>query len=163
MVEEKRLISSLDLFDMIEEQLADHRQVVFAVTGMSMWPFICHGRDQVIIEKCNIDTIKVGDIVLWKTPYKKYILHRVTQVLPNYIETTGDGNYFRDGLIPKTYICARVNTIIRKNKRIDCDCIYWKVIFKLWMWLFPIRKELLMILRRLSHVKGIAFFRNIDK
>ena len=153
MIEEKRLISSHELFDMIEEQLAENRQVVFAVTGMSMWPFICHGRDQVVLTKCSVNSLKRGDIVLWKTPLGEYILHRVTQILPDYIETTGDGNCFRDGLIHKTYIKARVKTIIRKDKSIECDCFYWKMIFKIWMLVIPIRKVLLIILCDISKIR----------
>lgn len=39
MDKEKRWISSEELFSAIEELLAENRQAVFTVTGMSMWPF----------------------------------------------------------------------------------------------------------------------------
>lgn len=55
---ERRWISSKVLFGAIYEQLAENRQAVFTVTGMSMWPFLCHGRDQVIVEKVNSHKIK---------------------------------------------------------------------------------------------------------
>ena len=39
-------ISSEILFAAVEEQLAAGRSASFTVTGMSMWPFLCHGRDR---------------------------------------------------------------------------------------------------------------------
>ena len=50
MEKEKKLISSQELFSAIGELLAQGRQAVFTVTGMSMWPFLCHGRDQVVVQ-----------------------------------------------------------------------------------------------------------------
>ena len=44
MEREIQKIASKELFSMIEELLAEGRQAAFTVTGMSMWPFLCHGR-----------------------------------------------------------------------------------------------------------------------
>lgn len=42
---EKRWITAQLLFSAISKELASHRRASFTVTGMSMWPFLCHGRD----------------------------------------------------------------------------------------------------------------------
>lgn len=55
---EKRLISSSVLFTAIEEELQNHHQASFTITGMSMWPFLCHGRDKVIITACAAADLK---------------------------------------------------------------------------------------------------------
>lgn len=153
MIEEKRWISSEDLFSAIAELLAEQKQAVFTVTGMSMWPFICHGRDQVVVEACNSDMLKKGDIILWCTPSGKYLLHRITTLSENCFETTGDGNCFRDGIFPRSCIKARVVKIIRKEKTIDCSSPFWKIVFHIWMWFFPLRKWLLKLLRKISQLK----------
>ena len=44
-----------------------------------MWPFICHGRDRVVLSSCTPDQLKVGDIVLFQTPLGNYMLHRITE------------------------------------------------------------------------------------
>ena len=64
MIEEKQWISSEVLFAAIAEQLAAGRQAAFTVTGMSMWPFLCHGRDQVIVGQAERASLRRGDIVL---------------------------------------------------------------------------------------------------
>lgn len=140
MKEEKRWISSQILFSAISEQLAAGRQAVFTVTGMSMWPLICHGRDQVIIEKTDKDDLRIGDIVLFCAAEDKYILHRITRMKDGYFQTTGDGNLFRDPVMPYECVQAKVCKVIRDGKTIDCSFWGWKVLFRFWMFLFPIRK-----------------------
>lgn len=150
MQEEKRLISSKILFTAIKEQLAEGRQAAFTVTGMSMWPFLCHGRDQVIVEAVGPKLVKKGDVILFEAVEGKYILHRITKLLPEGFETTGDGNCFRDGIFPYECITARVIRFLRDGKEIDCNAVKWKVIFRVWMFCFPVRRILLKILKRLS-------------
>ena len=99
---EKRLISSSVLFAAIEEELQNHHQASFTITGMSMWPFLCHGRDKVIITACAAADLKKGDIVLLQTPLGNYLLHRVTGRKTGMIETTGDGTCVRDHLSNNT-------------------------------------------------------------
>lgn len=139
---------------MIEELLAEGRQAAFTVTGMSMWPFLCHGRDQVVVEACRPDQVRKGDIVLLQTCFGNYLLHRITKVSGDRFETTGDGNCFRDGSFPFSCLRARAVRLIRKERRIECGSTRWKVIFSIWMALFPIRGALLHGLRVISRLKG---------
>lgn len=153
MKEEKRLISSEALFSAIGELLAEDRQAVFVVTGMSMWPFLCHGRDQVVVERCDQTRLKRGDVVLFQTVLGNYILHRITRLDSEFFESTGDGNCFRDGRFPRTCIKARVRSFIRKGKTIPCDSPVWRAVFALWGALFPVRRFLLRALRMGSRLK----------
>lgn len=153
MKEEKRWISSKALFSAIEELLAEDRQAVFVVTGMSMWPFLCHGRDQVVVERCDQTRLKRGDVVLFQTVLGNYILHRITRLDSEFFESTGDGNCFRDGRFPRTCIKARVRSFIRKGKTIPCDSPGWRAVFALWGMLFPVRGVLLKTLVRAGRMK----------
>lgn len=153
MEEETRWISSEELFSAIQELLAEKRQAVFTVTGMSMWPFLCHGRDQVVVETCDCHCLKKGDVVLFQTLYGNYMLHRITCLEAEYFESTGDGNCFRDGRFPISCIKARASCFIRKGKVISCDAILWRFIFRIWEMLFPVRPYLLKILIGISHIK----------
>lgn len=154
MMEEKSWISSEALFSAVEELLDEKQKAVFIITGMSMWPFLCHGRDQVIVKKCDFDHLKKGDVILFQTPFGNYILHRITSLTSEYFETTGDGNCFRDGQFPISCIKAQVSSFIRKEKIISCDSALWKIIFKTWELLFPVRRYLLWILMGISHIKN---------
>lgn len=139
---EKRFISSKDLFDAIAEQLAENRQAAFTITGMSMWPFLCHGRDQVTIENVEKQSLKIGDLVLFRVARDRYILHRITKLSADSFQTTGDGNLYRDMPMPYSSIVARVCEVVRKGKPISCSSRKWKLYSALWMRAFPIRKQL---------------------
>ncbi|MCH3987606.1 MAG: S24/S26 family peptidase [Lachnospiraceae bacterium] len=135
---EKRWISSQILFSEIKMQLAEGRQAAFTVTGMSMWPCLCHGRDQVILEKLK-RMPEVGDIVLYKTK-EQYLLHRVTKIKNDKFETTGDGNFYHDGWFSNDCIIGRAVALIRNKKKINCDSIRWKVFSRLWILFYPFRR-----------------------
>jgi len=146
---EKRWICSEDLFSAICEQLAEGRQAVFTVTGMSMWPFLCHGRDQVVLEAVEPETIRKGDIVLLRTFPGNYLLHRVTRMKDGKIETTGDGNCFRDGFFPGSVVLARAVRLIRPDRTIDCRAWNWQLAFRCWMALYPVRRPVMVLWRKI--------------
>lgn len=114
------------------------RRAVFTVTGMSVWPLICHGRDQVIVERVQSEDLELGDIVLYRISEEHYILHRVTGLRDKTFQITGDGNFFRDPFVPYNCLIAKVSTVIRDGKVIPCNSWKWKRIFLLWMALFQI-------------------------
>ena len=140
-------VSSKELFPAVEELLSTGKQAAFTVTGMSMWPFLCHGRDQVIVEKADPDNLHKGDIILFCDPRGIYILHRITGLNAKSFQTTGDGVCFRDGWFPREAAKAKVIRLIRDKKELNCKSPMWKCIFHIWMALFPIRNFLLKLLR----------------
>lgn len=144
-MEEHRFISSEDLFTAISEQLALGRQATFTVTGMSMWPFLCHGRDQVVVGTVSREDLHKGDIVLYRIPEGKYVLHRITSLHAEAIQTTGDGNLFRDQPVSYSSVAAKVFSVVRKGKRISCSNWKWRLASHVWMNLFPFRRLLLRI------------------
>ncbi len=136
---EKRWISPEDLFAAIVDSLQEGNSASFTVTGMSMWPLICHGRDQVIIEKSDPEQLKVGDIVLFRTAFGNYILHRITRMKDGRIQTTGDGNFFRDGWVSSDLVIAKAVKVVRLDRVIDLSKRSWRFYGRLWMTLYPIR------------------------
>lgn len=133
-------VSAQELFPVIEELLAEGRQAAFTVTGTSMWPLLCHGRDQVVIEKCAPGCLRRGDIVLLRTPLGNYLLHRVTRITDREFETTGDGNCFRDGEFPFSCIRARAVRLVRKGLTIECHNGKYRVLSWIWMRLYLVRR-----------------------
>jgi len=155
MTEQHEYMETSQLFSLVEEQLGLGRKASFTVTGMSMWPFLCHGRDSVILRAPVSEEIKVGDIVLLKIPvYEKYLLHRVTKLRDGRVQTTGDNNCFRDGLFPISCIIGVVDSLERKGKAIPVTSRPYRVASSLWRVLYPIRPVLLKLLRLVSKCKN---------
>ncbi len=151
---EKQTIAPELLFAAVAEELAAGRRASFTVTGMSMWPFLCHLRDQVVVEKCDPAALRVGDIVLFQTPLGNYMLHRIIALRPDAFMTAGDGNCFRDGWFSPGCVKAKAVTVIRKGKAIGCGSAGWRFASGLWRALSPIRPLLLRLGRRMGNQKA---------
>ena len=153
-------IPASELFSIIQPILNEGKNAVFYVSGMSMWPFICHNRDSVIITKPNPDKLKIGDIVLFRVPRtEKYILHRIVHIdnIKQQIQTAGDGNTFYDGWFPKTSVVAVVTKIIYKNREIPVSDYKYQFLSTIWRKLFPFRGSLLRLLKKISRLKKKNF------
>lgn len=139
MANSKFVISNEILFSMTEKLLAEGKRVKFTVSGNSMWPLIIHNRDSVMLVPCDKERLKKGEIILFKTNPYHYVLHRITKVVKGGYITTGDGNLHRDGFVCCKQVVAKVSEIYRKDRVIICSKWYWKLFFRIWMFLFPIR------------------------
>ena len=135
-----------ELFREIQLQLQMGHMTSFTISGMSMWPFLCHGRDQVILKAARPELLKKGAIVLLRKDDGSYLVHRITGIREDYIQTTGDGKLCRDGWFRKDQILAVADQVVRKGRTISCSSIGWKVQSALWMSAWPIRKELLWMM-----------------
>ncbi len=73
-----------------------------AITSGSMWPALSEG-DLVFIQGGQTkDTIREGDIVVWRgADGKGFVIHRVTKLLEDTFVTKGDANFSDDA--PVTY------------------------------------------------------------
>ena len=149
-----KFISTHDLFPVMLSMMHEGHKVAFTISGYSMWPFLAQDRDKVILESVKTEELKVGDIILFQRPDNEYALHRITRIRQNYFESTGDGNCFRDGWFPMSCIKAKAITLIRKDKPMSCNSLFWKSVFYLWMKLYPIRRILLRTLKLISKIKN---------
>ena len=152
---ELKKVPATELFDAIKQTLSEGYDVEFTVTGNSMWPILCHQRDSVIISACNTEEIKKGDTVLYCPIPEKYLLHRVTHIKEGKFKAAGDGNCFYDGTFPTDCIVAKVTAYIRKGKKYTADSLIMKLWSFCWRLLFPARKTLLWLFRKISLLKKI--------
>lgn len=149
-----KYVSAIDFFPFLEELLAQGKKVCFTVTGTSMTPWIIHGRDSVELVSAEAASLKKGEIILFQPFAGKYVLHRITKIVPGGFITTGDGNLRRDGFVPKEAVIAKAVAIHRKGRIIECSSWVWKLIFRIWMILFPIRKYLLKLVGSVAKIKN---------
>lgn len=63
--------------------------LVFVPNGVSMWPFIKHHRQSVIIEKLSAP-IKEYDVIFYKRTSGDFVLHRVVSVDKDFFVVRGD-------------------------------------------------------------------------
>ena len=77
-----------------EEQIEQHGSLIYTNVGDSMLPLMREHRDLLIIEKRPEGRCKKFDIVLYRRPSGKHILHRIIKVRKDdYIGFVGDDIY----------------------------------------------------------------------
>lgn len=151
--EKKQYVSGSELFPLIIEQLEQGKRVCFTVSGSSMMPWIVNNRDSVELISAKNIQLKKGDIILFQPLKHKYVLHRIIKVCPTGYLTAGDGNLYADGIASKESVIAKAVSIRRKGKEIDCEKIRWKIVFHIWMVLFPVRGYLLKGIGRMGRLR----------
>lgn len=147
-------VSGRNVFPVIEAMLQEGKNVKFTVSGNSMWPLIAHNRDSVLLSPCDNVKLKKGEIILFRSSIGHYVLHRISSVKKSGYITTGDGNLHRDAFVPMSNVIAKVTAVYRKGKTINCEKWTWKLTFRIWMALFPIRRHLFRLWHYIrKHIK----------
>ena len=140
------------LIPQIIELLEEGHTVTLKVKGYSMRPFLENNRDKVLLKKA--EAVKLGDVVLAEVAPKRYVLHRLIAIDGEQVILRGDGNLSNEYCL-KSDIYGMAEGFYRRNSnRLDsCDSRKWKTYSKIWTSLYPIRRYLLGIYRRLIKYK----------
>lgn len=123
---------------------------MLTVTGSSMAPFLVHGRDQILFRKLQ-GPLRRGDLAFYCRADGSYVMHRVFRV-------DADGNYYLlgdaqqqvEGPLEPQRIFAMVPRVCRKGKWLDHSSPCWRFFATVWLWLRPVRPQVLHIYGRLS-------------
>ena len=118
-----------------------------SLRGYSMRPFLEDGRDKAILTKPT--NIKVGDPVLAELTGQQYVLHRIIAINGNDVVLRGDGNYLCEYCTLDDIRASVVGFYRKGRKTIDYTNHWkWKTYSFFWTRLFPIRRYLLYIYRK---------------
>lgn len=108
------------------------------ISGNSMKPFL-NDRDTIILRKTNIDTVKVGEIVLG-TFNGAYVLHRMIRKGNNCIYIAGDNNVSQIEKINEFDIHAKATYLVRGAKNINLTNCLSRYNGLVWYYIRPLRK-----------------------
>ena len=101
-----------------EEVLEKDNELFFTNVGYSMYPLIRQRED--ILHIVKTDSVKRGDIILYKSEVDHYVLHRILRIKKDKIICAGDYNYFKDKPITHEQILGKLIEIKKKDgKTID--------------------------------------------
>jgi len=73
-----------------EGYIEKNGSLTYTNVGTSMMPLLRQGKDLFTITKRNGERCKKGDVVLYKKPPNKYVLHRIIEVRENDYVILGD-------------------------------------------------------------------------
>lgn len=136
------------LIDETIQFLAKGHSVTLPLKGFSMRPFLEDGRDKALLKQT--DQYHVGDVVLAEIAPHKYVLHRIIQIKDNKIILRGDGNYAVETCDYANIKAIALGFYRKRRQTLDSTKgIKWRLYSAIWTRLFPIRRYLLFIYKRL--------------
>jgi signal peptidase I len=144
------LVKSEILFPVIIDLIKSDQKAILTVTGSSMTPFLRDTRDRVEFSATSFMNIKRGDIVLVKRKNGYYVMHRVWKKEKDCFFMVGDAQRGIEGPLYPEQLIALVTTVWRKNKKIDCNNIWWRAISEIWLRLRNFRYLLMRLFKYLK-------------
>ena len=129
------------------------KSVTLPLRGYSMRPYLEDQRDKGLLVKPK-EPLKVGDVILAEIEPQRYALHRIVKIEGDDITMYGDGNFSPEH-IKRTDVLAIATGFYRKgSKKLDSvDTIYYKVYWRSWVALRPLRRYLLLLWRLYHYPK----------
>lgn len=119
-----------------EQVLKNEGILVQTTFGVSMFPLLRNGKDNVVIKPC--EKLNKGDVAFYKVNKEKYILHRVINVKPDLYIIRGDNTYRNERVLPKQILGVAVG-FYRKDKYISVESRGFKFYSWLWRVTYPVR------------------------
>ena len=100
----------------IEQYLAENGSLTYSNVGVSMMPMLKQGRDLFTVRKKGAGRAAKYDVVLFKRPPDKYVLHRVVKVRPEGYDILGDNCAYRERGVPEERVLGVLTSFVRKGK-----------------------------------------------
>lgn len=145
-----KAVPMAELTPIISELISAGTDVTISVTGNSMWPMLTDVRDSVVLTACDPDELKVGDIPLYRRDSGDYILHRILKKHADSYDISGDNQHITEYGVPKSAVVCKVKAFTRNGKYHSCTDKSYRLYTAVWLFIFPVRRYVLAVLRRLS-------------
>lgn len=125
------------LIELLLLQLEKSGSTRLTVTGNSMQPMLCHGRDSVNLVPAG-ERQKRGQIILYRRDNGQYVLHRIVAVRPDGYLCCGD-NQTQKETVRQDQLLAVVDGFTRKGKQIPETHPGYRFYKGLWLGCYPLR------------------------
>lgn len=148
---------NIGLFALGEDLLRSGKTIRVKVSGGSMYPFI-RGQEVVEIEPVDISKIRYADIIFYRDPCGKRIIHRVIgrhgSGIGAYFITKGDASRQSDGHVSFDSVLGRVSAVEKEYGTLRLDGGFSRVANVLYARCLPISKLLPVFALGLSMIKA---------
>ena len=138
------------------------KSVTLPLRGQSMRPYLEDQRDKGLLVKIE-KPLKKGDVILAETAPRRYALHRIVKIEGDDITMCGDGNFSPELIKRSDVLAIAVGFYRNGSTKLDSvDSLSYRIYWRLWVWLRPLRRYLL-IAWRLKHYPKETMEKIINK
>lgn len=136
------------LSPLLEELLASGTVVELTATGGSMRPMLLHRISKVRLAPPS--ALQKGDIPLYRRDNGVYVLHRIVDGEGESFTLCGDAQWRLEPGIRREQILAVVTHFCRRGRWVSCTAPVYRLYWKLWLFLRPVRRLIFGGGRRLA-------------
>ncbi len=133
-----------------EAYLEEHGSLTYSNVGISMLPLLKQGRDLFTVRKKGAERCRKYDVVLYRSPPDKYILHRVIAVREQDYVIRGDNCISKEYGITDADIIGVMTGYVHNGKQHTVEEPAYRLYSRVWVAAAPVR----IALRRLRSLAG---------
>ena len=136
-------------FEWVESEIAQGRSVQIRLKGVSMYPLLREGKDEVILSSCPMEELQPMDVVLFRY-HGTHVLHRIIQRDGDQLTLQGDGSFSVKENCSVLDVIARVEAVVRPSgKVIPVGSWRWRLPSWLWCKMGILRNPVLRVLHHM--------------
>ncbi len=139
------------LTPLMQEILSAGGSVEITATGGSMRPMLLHRVSKVRLAPPR--PLMKGDIPLYRRDNGAYVLHRVVSLEGETCTLCGDAQWHLEPGIRPDQMLAVATDFCRKNRWVSCASSGYRIYWKLWVFIRPLRRLVFGGARRLFKCK----------
>lgn len=143
--------SSGYLYD-LEQLLREGHTIQIKPQGSSMFPLFIPGRDEALICRAHRDSLRKGDVVLYRRRQGILVLHRIFKITDQGFYMVGDNQTEIEGPLQQDQICGILTGIIRNGRYISVKNPLYRILSSLWLRLRPFRPTISRTASRLKRL-----------
>lgn len=138
----------------IEKLLHGGHSIRLKPQGYSMYPLFIPGRDEAVIAPCRADTLRRGDVVLYRRDQSILVLHRIWKIRKDGFYMVGDNQTVIEGPLRPDQIRGKLIACCRNGREFSTRNPFYRMLTDFWLAFRPFRP--------LAH-KTADFFRHIRR
>lgn len=116
-----------------EEYLEKNGSMTYSNVGTSMMPLLKQERDLFTVTKKGSERCRKYDVVLYRRPPDKYVLHRVVKVRENDYVILGDNCINKEYGITDDDILGVMTSFVHKGKQHTVNDMTYRIYSHLWV------------------------------
>ncbi len=136
-----------------EQYLAEHGSLTYTFKGSSMNPMLRQGRDIFTVKAKTSERCRKYDVVLYRRPPNRYVLHRIVEVRENDYVIIGDNCINKEYGIRDEDIIGILTGFVRKGREYSVTDRRYLCYVHLWCDFLCLRVGLLRLRALAGQIK----------